>query len=188
MLDRSTTKKPSSPVCVVRPISLVISRIVLTADSSIVCCTSLAPPPPIFQGCDDKDARGVSSVLMKSLTDPSKSVCALIADQTCPCAGSFGVVGSPRIPRTVRTTPATGARLRPNSMAVGTPCPGIYAPEQSTICVKSRRGSTSSINFEPNSRFIKLLATMSPTNPASVFEVPDLARSKNRSMNGAPSA
>ena len=54
-----------------------------------------------------------------------RSICATMADQTTPCAGSSGVLGSPLMPMTVRTASSRGARWRPNRITVGVPCPGM---------------------------------------------------------------
>ena len=103
---------------------------------------------------------------MNSLVKPTDRSALRSTARPGPSAGSSGVGGSPRMPRTVRTTLETGARFRPKRIAVGVPCPGTATPEQSTTCVRSSRGSTSAINFAPNSRFIKLFATIRPTKPA----------------------
>jgi hypothetical protein len=83
------------------------------------------------------------------------------------CRGLLVCPGSPLMPITVRTgLSAIGGRCRPRGLPVAVPsrlCPGIQAPELSTTCDKSKRGSTSSINFEPNSRFMKLFVVISPT-------------------------
>ena len=155
---------------------------------STVSFSSPAPPPPRLHGCDAKRARGTSAALTKSLSDPGRSICSTIADQTRPRAGSSGVAGSPRTPSTARTRSATGGRLRPNRITVGVPWPGMYAPEASTTWVRSRRGRKPSISLRPNSRFMNELAVISPTKPAGSAAPADAsARSKKRSVNGAPS-
>ena len=82
---------------------------------------SAAPPPPIDQGCFPNRSRDESSTLTNSLCDPGWSICSTIADHTKPRDGSSGVLGSPRMPITVRIVSEADLRCRPNRITVGVP-------------------------------------------------------------------
>ena len=107
-----------------KPTASTNERRRISAFPSTVSFNSAAPPPPRLHGCRANRARGTSATLTNALSDPGRSICATIADQTRPAAGSSGVDGSPRTPITVRTVPATGGRGRPNRITVGVPWPG----------------------------------------------------------------
>ncbi|NIL92801.1 hypothetical protein RhoFasSB10_05165 [Rhodococcus fascians] len=78
-----------------------------------------------------------------------------------------------------------GVVLRPVMMTVGVPWPGIYAPEVSMMSLRSTVGRNSSMSLVPNSRFMKELEVICPTQPAGErLSRPSRARRKKSSMNG----
>ena len=120
----------------------------------------------MLHGCFAKVARGVSPTLTNSLSEPARSICPTMADQTSPCAGSSGVLGSPLMPITVRTAVAHWRAVAAEQDHRRRAVPRDVGAEVSMTCVRSSRGSTCSMSLLPNSRFMKLLAVISPTKPA----------------------
>ena len=94
----------------------------------------LKAPASSIHGCRWKyRLRSRSSTITQLLSEPAWSTWLTIARQTRPSAGSGGAPGSPFTLRTARTTPLFGRRFLPINITVGTPCPGMYAPEVSII-------------------------------------------------------
>src|SRR5688572_27951919 len=109
-----------------------------------------------------------------------------MAAHTKPFGGSDEVVGSPRIPMTVRIVDSTGRWLRPSNITVGVPCPGMWAPDVSMTWVRYQDGMSFSIRFLPDSRFMKEFVVIIPTNPAGWPRPLSVTESSNKAcMNGA---
>ena len=117
---------------------------------------------------------------------PARRRCRRCSRQTRPWPGPSGRPGSPRTPSTARTVDADGRlvatdqddRRRPCARDVG----AGRVDDESQILGRQElldRAGT------PNSRFMNELLVICPTQPGMS---PDLARPKNRSMNGTVSA
>ena len=85
------------------PITSVQFSSVVVATSSKVSFNSLAPPPPILQGCFPNVTLGMSVEEVNSSCSPVRSICFKMDCQTNPCDGLAGVLGSPLIPSTALT-------------------------------------------------------------------------------------
>ena len=111
-----------------------------------------------------------------------------IADQTNP-AGSSGVVGSPRIPITARTTVSTGPAMTAEQNHRRRTVPGMYAPEVSIMWVKIPARNVLLNQLLAELSLHERVRSDLPTKPAGSLR-PHSARSpssKNRSMKGTAS-
>jgi hypothetical protein len=138
----SRIQQSSSPTTVVLPMFSTNWPSDEEDPASMSCLSSAAPPPPMLHGCLANVCRGTSVTLTKSFCAPLLSRRSTIDRHTCPCTGSAGVLGSPRMPSTARTVWPNGGRSRPNRTTVGVPWAGMYAPEVSMTWSGRRAGRT----------------------------------------------
>ena len=174
------------------PVKLAGPKVLATVPKIVVArsrrCRSARPTPSVI-GCWNSSFRAMSVDLTYRSSVPGWSTRASIEVHTSPSDGFSGCLGSPRMPSTTLSIELVGFLLRPKSRIVGVPCPGMNAPLASMTVCTSTDGRKFSTRGAPNSRFIKLLPVIFPTNPARRRPSSSgmRASSKKRSMNGTVS-